>query len=186
MITILLFSSISESSNSLIILLAVHELIVPCTWYGFNKYCCCCSVMSGSLGPHGLHHTSLPCPPLSPGVWSNSCPLSRWCSLIISFSATLFSFCLPSYPTSESFPMSLLFTSGGQSIGASASASVFPMNIQDRFPLGLTGLISLQSRGISRHFLTPQFKSINSLALSLLYGSTLTTVHDYWKNHSFD
>ena len=80
--------------------------------------------------------------------------------------------------------MSQLFASGGQSIGASALASVLPMNIQGIFPLGLTGLISLQSKGLSRSSLTPQFKSIHSLALSLLYGPTLTSLHDYWKNYS--
>ena len=78
------------------------------------------------------------------------------------------------------------FTSGGQRIGASASASVFPKNIQDWFPLGLTGLISLQSKGLSRISPTPQFESINSWALRLLYGPTLTSMHDYWKNHSFN
>ena len=82
--------------------------------------------------------------------------------------------------------MSQLFTSGGQSIGASASALVLPMNIQRSFPLGLTGLTSLQSKGLSRVFSSSQFKSINSSALSLLYGPTLTSVHDYWKNHRFD
>ena len=93
--------------------------------------------------PHGLQHTRLPCPSLSPGVCSNSCPLSRWCYLTISSSVPLFSFCLRSSPASASFPMSPLFTSGGQSIGASASASALPMNIQGWFPLGFTGLISL-------------------------------------------
>ena len=82
--------------------------------------------------------------------------------------------------------MSQLFASAGQSIGASASASVLPTNIQGSFPLGLTGLISLLSKGLSRVFSAPQFKSINSLALSLLYGPTLTLVHDYWKNYGFD
>ena len=82
--------------------------------------------------------------------------------------------------------MSLLFISGGQSTGASVSASVFPMNIQGGLPLGLTGLISLQSKGLSRVFSTPQFKSINSSVLSLLYGPTLTTTHDYWQNDSLD
>ena len=99
--------------------------------------------------PGGLQHTRLPCPLLSPGVCSNSCPLSWWCYLTISFSATPFSFCLQPFPASGSFPMSWLFTSGCQ---ASTSASVFPMNIQDWFPLGLTGLISLLSKGLSRVF----------------------------------
>ena len=94
----------------------------------------------------------LPCPSLSPGVSSNSCPLSQWWYLIILSSAAPFSFCCQSFPTSESFPVSWLFISGGQIIGASASAWVLPMNIQGWFPLGLTGSISLLSKGLSRVF----------------------------------
>ena len=110
------------------------------------------SVMSDSLRPHGLQHARLPCPSPTPGVYSNSCPLSRWCHLIISSSIVPFSFCLQSFPVSGSFQMSQLFTSGGQSIGVSASTSVLPVNIQDWFPLGWTGWISLQSKGLSRVF----------------------------------
>ena len=106
--------------------------------------------MSSSLKPHGLQHTRLPCPSLSPRVCPSSCPLNWWCYLIISFSAALFSFCRQSFPESGSFPMNWLFSSGGQSIRASASASVLPVNIQNWFPLGLTGLISLLSKGLSR------------------------------------
>ena len=107
--------------------------------------------MSNSLWQNGLlQHARLPWPPLSPRVCSNLCPLSQWCYLIISSSAALFSFCLQSFPPSESFPMSRLFISGGQSIGASASATVLAMNIQDWFPLGLTCLIFLLSKGLSR------------------------------------
>ena len=105
------------------------------------------SVMSDSLWPHRLQHARLPCPKTSPRACSNSCPLSWWCHPTISSSVTLFSSCLQSFPASGSFPMSWAFTSSGQSIGASASASVPPMNIQDWFPLGLTSLISLQSKG---------------------------------------
>ena len=108
--------------------------------------------MSDSLWPHGLQHTRLLCPSLSPRVCSNSCPLCQWCYPTISSSAARFSFPLQSFPASGSFPMSRLFASGGQSIGASASASVLPMNIQGWFSLGLTGLISLQSKGLSRVF----------------------------------
>ena len=97
-----------------------------------------------------------------------------------------FSFCLQSFPASGSFPMSQFFTSGGPSIWASASGSVLPMNIQDWSPLGWTGWTSLQSKGLSTVFSKPQFKSINSSAFSLLYSSTLTSIHDYWKNHSLD
>ena len=140
------------------------------------------SVVSYSLWPLGLQH-SRPSP--SPGVCSNSCPLSWWCHPTISSSVIPFDSCLQSSPASGSFPMSGLFPSGGQSIGASASASGLPMNIQDWFLLGLTGLISLQSKGLSSISPTAQFKSIDSSALSLLYGPTLTSIHDYWKNHSW-
>ena len=108
-----------------------------------------CSVMSNYFWPYGLQHTRLPCSP-SPGTCLNSCPSSWWCHLNISSSVVPFSCYLQSLPASGSFPMSQLFASGGQSTGASASASVLPMNIQDWFPLGLTGLISLQSKGLSR------------------------------------
>ena len=105
-----------------------------------------------SWQPHGLQHDRLPYPSPSPGACSNSCPLNRWCCLTISSSVAPFSSCLQSFPASGSFPMSGLFTSGDQSIGGSASASVLPMNIQGWFPLGWTGLISLQSKGLSRVF----------------------------------
>ena len=102
------------------------------------------------LRSHGLQHTRLPCPSLSPGVCSNSCPSSQWCHPTISSSVVPFSSCLQSFPASGSCPMSQLLASGGQSTGASSSASVLPMNIQDWFPLGLTGLFSLLSKGFSR------------------------------------
>ena len=108
------------------------------------------SVKSNSLQTHGLQHARLPYPSLSPGVCSNSCPLNWWCHPTISSSVIPFSSCPPSFPASGSFPKGWLFTLGGQSIGASAPASVLPMNIQDWFPLGLTGWISLQSKGLSR------------------------------------
>ena len=108
--------------------------------------------VSKSLRPHGLQHTSLHCPSPSPGVCSNSCPLSWWCHPAISSPVTLFSFCLQSFLPSGSFPMSQLFTSCGQSTRASASASILPNNIQGWFPLGSTGLISLLSKGLSRVF----------------------------------
>ena len=130
--------------------------------------------MSNSLPPHGLQPTRLPCPLPSPGTCSNSCSLIQWYHLTISFSVASFSSCLQSFPASESFPISQLFTSGGQSTGALASP--LPMNIQCWFPLGLTGLISLLSKGLSRVFSVPQFENINSSALSLLYGPTLTSV----------
>ena len=110
------------------------------------------SVMSNSLWPHGLQHTRLPCPSTSPGASSNSSPLSQWCHPMISSSVIPFSSCLQSFPASESFLLSWLFTSGGQTIGASTSASLLPVNIQDWFSLGLIGLIFLQSKGLSRVF----------------------------------
>ena len=111
-----------------------------------------CSVMSDSLRPQGPQHTRLPCPSPTPRACSNSGPLSRWCHPTISSSVSPFSSCPQSFPASGSFPMSQLFASGGQSIGTSVSTSVLPVNIQDRFPLGWTGWISLQSKGISRVF----------------------------------
>ena len=110
------------------------------------------SVMSDSLWPHRVQHAGPPCPSPTPRISSNSCPFSRWCHPTISASVVPFSSCLQSFPASGSFPMSQLFTSGGQSIGTSASASVLPMNIQDWPPLGWTGWISLQSKGLSRVF----------------------------------
>ena len=109
------------------------------------------SVMSDSLWPHELKHSRLPCPSPAPGSCSNPCPLSPWCHPTISSSVIPFSSCRQSCPASWSFPVSPL-ASGGQGIGASASASVLPMNIQNWFPLGLTGLISLQSKGLSSIF----------------------------------
>ena len=110
------------------------------------------SVMSNSLRPHELQHARLPCLSSVPGACSNSCPLSRWCRPTISSSVVPFFSCLQFFPASGSFQMSQFFASGGQSTGISASASVLPMNIQCWFPLGLTGLISLLSKGLSRLF----------------------------------
>ena len=110
------------------------------------------SVVSNSLWPHGLQYARPPCPSPTPGVYSNSCPLSRWCHPTISSSVILFSSHLQSFPASESFPKSQFFASGGQSIGVSPLVSVLPMNIQDWFPLGWTGWISLQSKGFSTVF----------------------------------
>ena len=111
-----------------------------------------CSVMSDSLWSHGLQHAGPPCPSPTSGVCSNSCPLSQWCHPTISSSVDPFSSCLQSFPASGSFQMSQFFTSGGQKTGVSASSSVLPMNIQEWFPLGWTGWISLLSKGLSRVF----------------------------------
>ena len=110
------------------------------------------SVMSNSLWAHGLQHARPPCPSWTPGVYSNSCPLSRWCHPTISSSVIPFSSCLQSFPAPGSFPKSQFFISGGQSIGVSASASVLPMNVQDWFPLRWTSWVSLQSKGLWRVF----------------------------------
>jgi len=143
------------------------------------------SVVANSLGPHGLQYARPLCPSPILGAYSNSCPLSRWCHPTISSSVVPFS-CLQSFPASESFQMSQFFASGGQSIGVSASTSVLPKNTQDWFPLGWTGWIPCSPRDSQESSPTPQFKSINSWALSFLYSPTLTSIHDYWKNHSLD
>ena len=110
------------------------------------------SVVSGSSQPHEPQHARPSCPSPTPGVYSNSCPSSRWCHPTISSSVTPFSSCPQSFPASGSFQMSQLFASGGQSIGVSASTSALPMNTQDWSPLGWTGWISLQSKGLPRVF----------------------------------
>ena len=123
-----------------------HQCVINTSWHVFSH-----SVVSNSLQPHGLQQARLPCPSLIPRAYSNSCPLNRWCHPTISSSVIPFSH-LQSFPASGFFPMSQFFASGGQCIRASASVSVLPMNIKDWFPLGLTGLISLQSKGLSRVF----------------------------------
>ena len=130
-----------------------------------------------TLRPNGLQHIRLPFPSLSPRVCSNSCPMSQWCHLTSSFSVAPFSYCPQSFPASGSFPMNWLFASGGQSFGASASAEVLPMNIQGWFPLGLIGLISLQSKGLSRVFssTTIQKHQFFSSQPSLWYSSHIHT-----------
>ena len=166
--------------------------------------------VSDSLRPHGLQHTRPPCPSPTLRAYSNSCPSSRWCHSTISSSVVPFSSCLQSFPTLGSFQMSQFFASGGQNIGVSASVSVLPMNIQD----WLVGS-PCSPRDSQESSPTPQFTSINCLALSFLwwigrpgvlwfmgsqrvrhdwatelnsflYSPTLTSIHDYWKNHSFD
>ena len=136
-----------------------------------------CSVVSDSLQPHGLQHARLPCPLPTPRPYSNSCPSSWWYHPTISSSVVPFSFCLQSFPASGSFPVSQFFTSGGQSIGISTSASVLPMNFQDWFPLGWTGWISLQSKELSRVFsnTTVQKHQFFSIHLALLSNSHIHT-----------
>ena len=150
------------------------------------------SVMSNSFRAHGLQHVRLPGPSPSPRVSSNSCPLSWRCYPIISSSVVPFSSCLQSFPASGSFHMSQLFASGGQHIGASASTSVLPMKIQDWFPLRLTGLISLLSKGLSRIFSNHHSSKASILWCSAFFNCpsilwcsaffncpTFTSVHDY-------
>ena len=142
----------------------------------------CCSV-SDSLWLHERQHTRLFFTSLPPGVGSNSSPLNPWWYLTISSSAAHF-FCLQSFPASGSFPMRQLFTPGGQSIGA--SASVHPMNIQGWFPLEVSGLISLQSKGLSRVFSNTTVQKHQFFSAQPSLWSSSHIVHDYWKIHSFD
>ena len=147
----------------------IHQQIVLCTIWGKNMLKAYLvlhinnisynysvqfshSVVSNSLWPHGLQHARPPCPSPAPRVYSNSCPLIRWCHPTISSSVVSFSSCPQSLPASGSFQMSQLFTSGGQNVGVSASTSVLSMNTQDWSPLGWTGWICLQSKGLSRVF----------------------------------
>ena len=144
--------------------------------------------MSNSLWRHELQHTRLPCPSPSPRVCSNSCPLSQWCHPTISSSITPFSSCLQSFSASRSFLTSWLFTSGGQSIGASPSAPAVPVNIQDWFPLGLTGLISSLFKGFSRVFSSTtvwknQFFSAQ-LSLSIFTPKLSFVLRAQWKTKS--
>ena len=129
-----------------------HIIALQCS----VSFCCLVQfshlVVSDSLRPHELQHTRPPCPPPTPRVHSNSCPSSQWCHPAISSSVVPFSSCLQSLTASGSFPTRQLFTWGGQSIGVSALASVLPMNTQNWSPLGWTGWISLQSKGLSRVF----------------------------------
>ena len=145
-------------------------------------------VMSDSLQPHESQHTRPHCPSSTPRVHPNPRPSIRWYHPTISSSVVPFSPCPQSLPASGSFPMSQLLAKsiGGQSIGVSASASVLPMNTQDWSPLGWTGWISLQPKGLSRVFSITTVQSINSSVISFLHSPTLTSIHDHWKNHSLD
>ena len=128
------------------------KITITTNYWDFQSVQFSHSVVSDYLRPNGLQHPKLPCPSPIPKACSNSCPSSRWYHPTISSSVVPVSSCLQSFPASRSFSMSQVFTSSGQSIGLSASASVLPMNIQDWFPLGLTALISLQSKRLSRVF----------------------------------
>ena len=145
-----------------------------------------CSVVSDSLWSHESQHARPPCPSPTPRVYSNSCPSSRWCHPAISSSVVPFSSCPQSLPASGSFPMSQLFTWVGQSTGVSASSSVLSMNTQDWNPLGQTGWISLQSKGLSRVFSNTTVQKHQFFSTQLSLSLTLTSIHDHWKNHSLD
>jgi len=139
------------------------------------------SVMSDSLQPHGLQHARLPCPSPTPRACSKSCPSSRWCHPAISSSVIPFFSCLQSFPASGSFPISQFFTSGGQSIGVSASA-ISPSN-------KYSGLISFRMDWLDLLAVQGILKSLlqhHGSKASILQCSTLTSIHDYWENHSFD
>ena len=144
------------------------------------------SVVSDSLWCHEPQHVRPPCPSPTAGAHPNSCPLGQWCHPMISSYVIPFSSCPQSFPASGSFQMSQLFASGGQSIGVAASTSVLPMNTQDWSPLGWTGWISLQSKGLSRVFSNTTVQKHQFFVLSLLSSPTLTSIHNHWKNHSLD
>ena len=144
------------------------------------------SVVSNSSQPHESQHARPPCPSPTPGVNSNSCLSSQWCHPAISSSVIPSSSCPQSLPASGSFQMSQLFASDGQSIGVSASASVFSMNTQDWSPLGWTSWISLQSKGLSRVFSNTIVQKHQFFGTQLSSSPTLTSIHDHWKNHSLD
>ena len=144
------------------------------------------SVVSDSLRPHEPQNTRPPCPSPTPRVHPNPCPLSQWCHPTILSSVVPFSSCPQSFPASDSFQMSQLFTSGGQNIRISDSTSVLPMNTQDWSPLGWTGWISLKSKGLSRVFSNTTVKKHQFFGAQLLYSRTLTSRHDQGKNHSLD
>ena len=142
------------------------------------------SVISNFLWPHGLQQAKLPCPSSSPRAYSNSCSLSRWCHPKIWSSVVPFSYCFLSFPVSGSFPMNWLFVPGNPSIGTSPSG--LPMNIQGWFSLRLIGLISLQSKGHSTVFPNTTAWKHQFFGTQSFYSPSLTSIHDYWKNHSFD
>ena len=159
-------------------------ILSPCLFNFYAELLFSHQVVSGTLQPHGLQHARLPCLSPPPEICPSSCPLNQWCHPTIS-SSVPFS-CLQSFPASGSFQMSQFFASGGQSTGVSASASVLPMNIQDWFPLGWTSWISMRSKGLSRVFSNTTVQKHQFFSTQLSKSPTLTSIHDHWKNHSFD
>ena len=178
--TILMNFCIFCCASFMNIYIHIHLYIYTCI-YQFSSVAQLCPTRQ----PHGLQHARLPCPSPTSGAYSNSCSSSWWCHPTIPSSVVPFSSHLQSFPASESFQMSQFFTSGDQSIGVSASAWVLPMNIQDWFLLRLVET-PCSPRDSQESSPAPYFKRINSLVLSFLYNPTLTSIYEYWKNHSFD
>ena len=145
-----------------------------------------CSVIPDSLWPHGLQHARLPCLLPAPRAWSNSCPSSQWWHPTISSSVVPFSTCLQSFPASGSFPMSQFFTSGGQSIGASASASDFSREYSGLISFWMDWFDLLAVQGTLKSLLQHHSSKASILQCSAFFIVQLTTIHDHWKNHSFD
>ena len=158
----------------------VHE-----PWNKMNQFSSV-QVHSSLCQPLDLQHNRPPCPLPTPRACSISCPSSQWCHQTISSSVIPFSSCMQSFSASGSFQVSHFFASGSQNIVVSASTTVLLINIQDWFTLGLMVWSPCSPRDFQESSPTPQFKSINSSALSFFYCPTLTSIHDYWKNHSFD
>ena len=156
--------------------------------FGISFQFCSLTQLCLTLRPHELQHTRLPCTLPTPGASSISCPLSQWCHPTVSSSVIPFSSCLQSFLASGAFPVSQFFASGGEVLTFwSFSFSISPSNEHPGLiSFRMDWWISLQSRDSQESSLTPQFKSINSLVLSFLYSPTLTSVHDYWKNDSFE
>ena len=183
-ILISILSSFSFEKLHDIVLQEKKKFTFVFRWFGSVQFHH--SVVSNSFRPHESQNARPPCPSPTPGVYPNSCPSNRWCHPAISSSVVPFSSCPQSLPTSGSFPMSQLIAGGGQSIGVWASASVLPMNTQDWFPLGWTGWISLQSKGLSGVFSNTTVPKHQFFSTQLSLQSTLTSIHDRWKNHSLD
>ena len=158
---------------------------VDCCIFSSVQFSSVAQSCPNSLQPHKSQHARPPCPSPTPGVHSDSCPSSRWCHPAISSSIVPSSSCPQSLPASQSFPMSQFFTWGGQSTGVSALASVLPMNTQDQSPLGWTGWISLQSKGLSRVFSNTTVQKHQFFSAQLSSQSN-SHIHDHWKNHSLD
>ena len=180
-----LLLSVKKSVTKFKFIFRHSEVFLHTAGFGVNKFISVTQLCL-TLRPHELQHARLPYSSLSSRVCSDSSPLSQWCHQTISSSIVPFSSCPQSFPASGSFQMIQFSASGGQSIGVSASASVLPVNIQDWFPLGLIDWISLQSKGLSRVFSNTTVQSINSSALSLLYGPVLNShVHMVQLSHPY-